>query len=125
LKTLGPGEFAGPVSISLPVGSVLILSGNGADVAKHCVPSVPTKRISITFRRMDDKKIPHNFREDPDLRGLQPLVFTPTAKFPVQQQNSFHNERIAHQKTTNVSSAYIVPEDEFPPIGSTTKRRTR
>lgn len=24
--------------------SVLVLNGNGADVAKHCVPAVPTKR---------------------------------------------------------------------------------
>ncbi|KAL9269772.1 RNA demethylase ALKBH9B-like protein [Drosera capensis] len=32
--------------------SVLVLNGNGADVAKHCVPAVPTKRTSITFRRM-------------------------------------------------------------------------
>jgi hypothetical protein len=25
--------------------SVLVLNGNGADVAKHCVPAVPTKRL--------------------------------------------------------------------------------
>lgn len=24
--------------------SVLVLNGNGADVAKHCIPAVPTKR---------------------------------------------------------------------------------
>ncbi|XP_024016619.1 uncharacterized protein LOC18026400 isoform X2 [Eutrema salsugineum] len=43
LKSEGPGEFSGSYSIPLPVGSVLVLNGNGADVAKHCVPSVPTK----------------------------------------------------------------------------------
>ncbi|KAJ8550127.1 hypothetical protein K7X08_033834 [Anisodus acutangulus] len=32
-----------------PIWSVLV-----SDVAKHCVPAVPTKRISITFRRMDE-----------------------------------------------------------------------
>ncbi|KAL5704284.1 mRNA N(6)-methyladenine demethylase [Ranunculus cassubicifolius] len=44
LKIVGPGEFSGDVAIPLPLGSVLILNGNGADVAKHCVPKVPTKR---------------------------------------------------------------------------------
>ena len=27
--------------------SVLVLNGNGADVAKHCVPAVPTKRFAL------------------------------------------------------------------------------
>ncbi|KAI4337214.1 hypothetical protein L6164_015659 [Bauhinia variegata] len=58
LKVVGPGEFDGSIAIPLPLGSVLVLNGNGADVAKHCVPAVPTKRISITFRRMDVSKRP-------------------------------------------------------------------
>ncbi|KAE9586903.1 hypothetical protein Lal_00004840 [Lupinus albus] len=75
LKVVGPGEFAGSIPISLPVGSVLVLNGNGADVAKHCVPAVPTKRISITFRRMDVSKRPSGYVEEPDLQGIQPLVY--------------------------------------------------
>ncbi|KAH9298274.1 hypothetical protein KI387_029956, partial [Taxus chinensis] len=43
LKILGPGEFAGSIAVPLPVGSVLVLNGNGADVAKHSVPAVPSK----------------------------------------------------------------------------------
>ncbi|KAF3790802.1 hypothetical protein EJ110_NYTH15964 [Nymphaea thermarum] len=43
-KAIGPGEFSGAVSIPLPLGSVLVLNGKGADVAKHCVPGVPSKR---------------------------------------------------------------------------------
>ncbi|XP_042025809.1 RNA demethylase ALKBH9B-like [Salvia splendens] len=54
--------------------SVLVLKGNGADVAKHCVPAVPSKRISITFRRMDDTKRPMGYTPEPDLQGLQPLM---------------------------------------------------
>ncbi|XP_073041217.1 RNA demethylase ALKBH9B-like [Primulina eburnea] len=73
LKILGPGEFAGSFSIPLPVGSVLVLNGNGADVAKHSVPAVPTKRISITFRKMDRSKWPVDYIPEPDLQGLQPL----------------------------------------------------
>mmetsp|Transcript_34707 Transcript_34707/g.48107 ORF Transcript_34707/g.48107 Transcript_34707/m.48107 type:complete len:510 (+) Transcript_34707:60-1589(+) len=50
----GPGEFSSAFKLSLPPGSVLVLKGNGADVAKHCVPAVSCPRISITFRRMAD-----------------------------------------------------------------------
>ncbi|KAG9443003.1 hypothetical protein H6P81_018857 [Aristolochia fimbriata] len=75
LRIAGPGEFTGSTAIPLPVGSVLVLNGNGADVAKHCVPAVPSKRISITFRRMDDGKRPKNFVLEPDLQGLQPLSY--------------------------------------------------
>uniref|UniRef100_A0A0A9EFL3 Fe2OG dioxygenase domain-containing protein n=1 Tax=Arundo donax TaxID=35708 RepID=A0A0A9EFL3_ARUDO len=73
LKIAGPGEFTGSTAIPLPVGSVLVLNGNGADVAKHCVPAVPTKRISITFRRMDPAKRPFSFNADPELPNITPL----------------------------------------------------
>lgn len=75
LKIEGPGEFSGSFPISLPLGSVLVLNGNGADVAKHCVPAVPTKRISITFRKMDESKWPLGFVPEPDLQGLEPLSY--------------------------------------------------
>eukprot|EP00959_Pyramimonas_sp_CCMP1952_P021494 453366-Pyramimonas_sp.AAC.1 len=43
------------MSVLLLVGSVVaVLQGNGADVAKHCVPAVTAPRISVTFRRMGD-----------------------------------------------------------------------
>ncbi|KAI0497989.1 hypothetical protein KFK09_021230 [Dendrobium nobile] len=73
LKRNGPGDFSGSASIPLPLGSVLVLNGNSADVAKHCVPVVPTRRILITFRKMDDSKIPYDFIHDPDLQNLRPL----------------------------------------------------
>ncbi|KAJ4714227.1 oxidoreductase, 2OG-Fe(II) oxygenase family protein [Melia azedarach] len=75
LKVVGAGEFAGSIGIPLPVGSVLVLNGNSADVAKHCVPAVPTKRISITFRRMDESKRPAGFVPEPDLQGIEPLPY--------------------------------------------------
>ncbi|KAI3845555.1 hypothetical protein MKX03_019704 [Papaver bracteatum] len=55
------GKFSGPIAITLPVGSVLVLQGNGADVAQHCVPSVAEERISITFRKMKLDKRPRDF----------------------------------------------------------------
>jgi len=78
---------------------VLVLNGNGADVAKHCVPEVPTKRynldsfllhinivflfmsllfihrISITFRKMDESKWPVWYTPEPYLQGIQPLTY--------------------------------------------------
>ncbi|XP_061363954.1 RNA demethylase ALKBH9B-like [Gastrolobium bilobum] len=75
LKIVGPGEFDGSFTIPLPLGSVLVLNGNGADVAKHCVPAVPMRRISITFRRMDPSKRPFGYVPEPDLQGIQPLVY--------------------------------------------------
>ncbi|XP_023518278.1 uncharacterized protein LOC111781804 [Cucurbita pepo subsp. pepo] len=75
LSIVGPGQFSGPIAIPLPVGSVLVLNGNSADVARHCVPAVPTKRISITFRRIDESKRPIEYAPEPDLQGIQPLPY--------------------------------------------------
>lgn len=80
LKIEGPGEFSGSYSLPLPVGSVLVLKGNGADVAKHCVPAVPMKRISITFRKMDESKRPVGFTPEPDLQGIKPLPYEQTTQ---------------------------------------------
>ena len=55
---LGDCHYQAPVSIHLPRRSVLVLhAGPGADVAKHCIPPVHHRRISLTFRRM-----PNDFR---------------------------------------------------------------
>ncbi|XP_059434688.1 RNA demethylase ALKBH9B-like [Corylus avellana] len=66
VKVVGPVDFFEPVSIPLPVGSVFVLNCNGADIAKHCVPGIPTKRISITFKKMDERKLSYTFLPDPE-----------------------------------------------------------
>ncbi|KAL8046894.1 hypothetical protein ABFX02_08G203500 [Erythranthe guttata] len=73
LTSVRAGEFTGSFAIALPVGSVLVINGNGADVAKHCVPAVPSRRISITFRKMDESKQPNGYVAEPDLQGLEPF----------------------------------------------------
>ncbi|XP_020587936.1 RNA demethylase ALKBH5-like [Phalaenopsis equestris] len=73
IRVVGPAEFLGAVEIPLPVGSVLVLKENGADLANHCVPEVSQKRISITFKKMDDSKVPFGYQPDPELEGLRPL----------------------------------------------------
>ncbi|KAG6766703.1 hypothetical protein POTOM_027874 [Populus tomentosa] len=77
LKIVGAGDVDGPIAIPLPVGSALVLNGNVADVAKHCVPPVHKRRVSITFRKMDEAKRPIGFIPDPGLQGIQPLPYEP------------------------------------------------
>ncbi|KAA8545528.1 hypothetical protein F0562_020312 [Nyssa sinensis] len=121
LKILSPGEFAGPISIPLPVGSVLILNGNGADVAKHCVPGVPAKRISITFRRMDESKMPYRYVPEQELLGLKPLMLSPMTKSPVQQKQE-EKTKLTHHESRVVAAtsikSFLVGEDDFPSLGS-------
>ncbi|KAH0466688.1 hypothetical protein IEQ34_003926 [Dendrobium chrysotoxum] len=62
LEIIRSGKFIGSALIPLPVGSVLVLNGNRADLTKHFIPVVSCKRISITFRKMDKAKRPHNFK---------------------------------------------------------------
>ncbi len=40
-------------------GSCLVLKGNGADVAQHCVPPVNARRMSITLRRYTCTAVMH------------------------------------------------------------------
>ncbi|KAI3923759.1 hypothetical protein MKW98_011389 [Papaver atlanticum] len=89
IEVIGPGKFSGPVAIPLPKGSVLVFKGNGADVSKHCIPSVPGKRISITFRKMDDSKLPYSFAFNPMFRETQPLMNIDTYR---SRQNRLGND---------------------------------
>ncbi|VFQ93469.1 unnamed protein product [Cuscuta campestris] len=94
-KVLGPGKFDGPTAISLPVGSVLVLNGKGADVAKHCLQAVSAKRILITFRKMAESKRPLGYVPDPDLQGLQPISYevdkSKKSKTPRQRRQHNHD----------------------------------
>ncbi|XP_020091675.1 RNA demethylase ALKBH5-like [Ananas comosus] len=110
IKVVSPGVFAAPTSIPLPVGSVLVLNGNGADVAKHCVPAVPTKRISITFRKMDGRKLPYRFIPDPELQNLRPLQY-PLVPAPVNELVSSR----AQPQPASTPLAQARPASTLPP----------
>ncbi|WOL17851.1 hypothetical protein Cni_G26644 [Canna indica] len=136
LKVLGPGDFSGSSAISLPTGSVLILNGNGADVAKHCVPAVPTKR------KMDEKKLPFKFTPDPDLSNLRPLSYPPKGLMPqpiqshgspvpvplrtplVQKQLTEANSNRKEEQSNSIRRRrpYRLIEDDFSPLGSASAR---
>ncbi|KAI3800981.1 hypothetical protein L1987_29081 [Smallanthus sonchifolius] len=55
------GNYKGPLMLSLNKGSLLVMRGNSADMARHVTCQSPTKRISVTFFkvRMDtcEKKV--------------------------------------------------------------------
>nr|GMD10093.1 RNA demethylase ALKBH5-like [Ipomoea batatas] len=129
----GIGEFFGPVSVPLPVGSVLVLQGNGADVAKHCVPRVPSKRISLTFRRMDESKLPYNYKPDPELMRIQPIILrSPQVKEPSTPQRVGKNEKVNHDKPRSflayaTNQNILAANEEFPPLSkaSVFQARTR
>lgn len=134
------------VSLHVSCRSVLILNGNGADVAKHCIPAVPTKRyyillasrlklskissintqcytvdpfrrISITFRKMDDSKLPYKFTPDPELQGIRPLSFDRLNKSPVQQKED--------KIVTSTNESFVIEKDDFPPLGGSTSSNKR
>lgn len=118
LKILGPGEFVGSTAIPLPVGSVLILNGNGADVAKHSVPAVPSKRISITFRKMDQSKFPYEFVPEPDLQDIQPLSYIKHNIYNQSQhlsQPSVSGEMVLEEGETS-ASPFSMSASDFPPL---------
>ena len=54
MRPLGNGRWSAPFSTVLPRCSLLVLEGNGADLAKHCIPRVEERRISITLRKMPE-----------------------------------------------------------------------
>ncbi|GJU85011.1 putative oxidoreductase, 2OG-Fe(II) oxygenase family protein [Tanacetum coccineum] len=43
------GNYKGPLMLSLNQGSLLVMRGNSADMARHVMCQSPTKRISVTF----------------------------------------------------------------------------
>ncbi|PWA64248.1 oxidoreductase, 2OG-Fe(II) oxygenase family protein [Artemisia annua] len=43
------GNYKGPLMLSLKEGSLLVMRGNSADMARHVMCQSPTKRISVTF----------------------------------------------------------------------------
>ena len=51
IRVAGDGEFDAPFGLRLPRASCLVIDGNAANTAQHCIPSVPERRISITFRK--------------------------------------------------------------------------
>lgn len=145
IRVVAPGEFAAPVSIPLPVGSVLVLKGNGADVAKHCVPAVPAKRISITFRKMDPAKIPFASlpAPAPAPAPARPPAVANASRPPQQEANKAsdagrHGQGprpqaapaaalvgAGHAIRPSRGAAFSLSDDDFPALGGASPAATR
>ncbi|KAF6142588.1 hypothetical protein GIB67_039552 [Kingdonia uniflora] len=63
------GNFKGPLMFSLREGSLLVMRGNSADMAKHVICPSPNKRVSITF-----------FKVRPNTNQIQPSTIPPLTK---------------------------------------------
>ncbi|MED6130479.1 RNA demethylase alkbh10b [Stylosanthes scabra] len=46
------GNYKGPLMLSLKKGSLLVMRGNSADMARHVMCPSPNRRVSITFFRV-------------------------------------------------------------------------
>lgn len=94
------------------------MNGNGADIAKHCIPSVSSKRISITFRKMDERKLPYKYPPDPELVGIKSLSDSHLNKpdrnseTQVKKAGSVQSKPNPVLKTRHESSFHI--KDEYP-----------
>nr|KYP70667.1 hypothetical protein KK1_009895 [Cajanus cajan] len=68
------GNYKGPLMLSLKEGSLLVMRGNSADMARNVMCPSPNKRVSITF-----------FRLRPDSNQCQPLSPTMTTAMNLWQ----------------------------------------
>lgn len=51
-----PGDYRGSIKLSLTPGSMLVMEGRSADVARHAIPSIRKQRIIVTFTKSQPKK---------------------------------------------------------------------
>ncbi|KAH1261540.1 hypothetical protein GmHk_02G004378 [Glycine max] len=52
LMSENDGNYKGPLTLSLKQGSLLVMRGNSADMARHVMCPSPNRRVSITFFRV-------------------------------------------------------------------------
>lgn len=51
-----PGDYRGPLKLSLKPGSLLAVQGKSLDFAKHAIPSIRKQRVLVTFAKAIPKK---------------------------------------------------------------------
>ncbi|XP_020573266.1 uncharacterized protein LOC110019780 [Phalaenopsis equestris] len=58
-RTIGAdhrGDYRGSLKLSLKIGSLLVLQGKSADLARHAIPSIHKQRIILTFGKSNPKR---------------------------------------------------------------------
>ncbi|KAI4357447.1 hypothetical protein L6164_001395 [Bauhinia variegata] len=51
-----PGDYRGSLKLSLAPGSLLVMQGKSADLAKHAIPSIRKQRILVTFTKSQPRR---------------------------------------------------------------------
>ncbi|KAF3336936.1 2OG-Fe(II) oxygenase superfamily [Carex littledalei] len=70
------GNYKGPLSLNLKEGSLLVMRGNSADMARHVVCPSSNRRVSISFVRV---------RPPPSLSDISSMVSSPTKAITLWQ----------------------------------------
>ncbi|XP_076884559.1 RNA demethylase ALKBH10B-like [Bidens hawaiensis] len=92
------GNYKGPLMLSLKEGSLLVMRGNSADMARHVMCQSPTKRISVSFFKVRIDTCDKNLApKDPMSAamtvwqpGLTAPLMTPVATRPLDGFDSIH-----------------------------------
>ncbi|XP_024968271.1 uncharacterized protein LOC112507791 [Cynara cardunculus var. scolymus] len=75
------GNYKGPLMLSLKEGSLLVMRGNSADMARHVMCQSPTKRISVTFFKVRSDTYENNSSTTTTMSGAM-TVWQPTIPTP-------------------------------------------
>ncbi|KAK9057291.1 hypothetical protein SSX86_022126 [Deinandra increscens subsp. villosa] len=91
------GNYKGPLMLSLKEGSLLVMRGNSADMARHVMCQSPTKRISVSFFKVRIDTYDKNAPAKDPMNGVMTLwqpsltapLMTPTTG-PLDAYDSIH-----------------------------------
>ncbi|KAG2323815.1 hypothetical protein Bca52824_006543 [Brassica carinata] len=99
-----PGDYNGSLKLSLTPGSVLLVEGKSADLAKFAIHSIPKQRILITFT----KSQPRN-----SLNG--PNWAPPPSRSPPNQQHNRHSTGPPKHYPVISTTDFHIPSPPLPP----------
>ncbi|CAM6127182.1 unnamed protein product [Calypogeia fissa] len=104
LTTSAPGDFRGPFQISAPVGSVVVFQKNSADVAKHSIPTSPSKRIVVTLGKVLPSRPARSYNNNPSGGGISQSPPIPVSSSWSPSFNHNTNNRPGNNFQHNTSS---------------------
>lgn len=72
-----PGDFRGSLKLSLAPGSMLVMQGKSADLARHAIPSIRKQRVLVTLTKSQPKKTPSEVQRFPSVAAGPPSHWVP------------------------------------------------
>ncbi|CAN6878864.1 unnamed protein product [Brassica oleracea] len=114
-----PGDYKGSLKLSLTPGSVLLVEGKSADLAKFAIHSIPKQRILITFTKSQPRNsitgsnwAPPPSRSPPNLHNRQQTG--PPKHYPVIPTTGVFPQNGAVQPIFISPSPPLPPQMPFP-----------